>query len=303
MSDTTDLRAKVGAVPDETLPVAAPEYFEFEKLDPSETSAAGSRTWLVRAQNLTLAYSKMTADDPLERVDQPHEYMVVLPFAGSSMTVESEHGDGTVAGPALAIIPAGSSTVTVDSDTELFRLFDSRTTDLADAALNAASYATPHPYVALLEPWPDPPAGPKLRLYPLGDIPQDPARFGRLFRSSAFMINAFYPSSKPRPTNRLSPHHHDDFEQIGLALTGSVIHHIRTPWGRDLAHWREDEHQPLEAPCMVIIPPPTVHTTQSTSKGEYVHFDIFSPPRADFSARPGWVLNADEYPAPEGLEG
>lgn len=301
MSDTTDLRERVGAVDAGVGSIAAPEYFEFEDLEPTETSVAGTRTWIARGQNVVVAYSRAAAGDRLERVDQPHEYMVVLPLGGVSMTVEWGEERGTVDGPAVAIVPAGDSAVALDGDGEVFRLFDHRSTDVADVAINAASYAEPHPHVAILEPWPDPPDGPRLRLYPAGDIPKVDGRFGRIFRSSAFMINFFYPGRGPRPTNRLSPHHHDDFEQVGLVVRGQCTHHIRTPWGKDMAEWRPDEHVAVGSPSMVVIPPPTVHTTQSTSPEDYVHFDIFSPPRVDFSSEAGWVLNAEEYPAPDGL--
>lgn len=302
MSDTTDLRERVGAVGASVGSIAAPEYFEFDKFDPANISDAGTRTWIARGQNVTVAYSKAVADDPLERTEQLHEYMVILPFAGASMTVRSNDEQGTVEGPAIAIIPAGDSSIVIDSDAEVVRLFDHRSEDIADAAVNASSYAEPHPHVAILKSWPEPPEGPKLRLYPVGDIPKVEGRFGRMYRSSAFMVNFFYPGRGARPTNRLSPHDHDDFEQIGLVLRGQCTHHIRTPWGKDMADWRDDEHVAVVSPAMVIIPPPTVHTTQSTSPEEYIHFDIFSPPRVDFSSEPGWILNADEYPAPEGVE-
>src|SRR3546814_13704205 len=72
------------------------------------------------------------------------------------------------------------------------------------------------PNVAPFQAWPDPPEGFKLRLYPFSVEPTE-GRFGVLYRSTNMMVNLFPVAEEPRDPNKMSPHHHDDFEQIGRA--------------------------------------------------------------------------------------
>jgi hypothetical protein len=276
----------------------APQYFEFPQLDPDETATGGSKTWYVRSQACCLAYSLARAGDTLRRDDQVDEYMILLPSTDSSVTVRAGDDRTDVDGSAVVVVPPGVSEVEVRAPGEVVRVFSTQSPDLVQLSRNAGVYAEPDPNVAPFEPWPDPPAGHRLRVYPLADIKPEPGRFGRILRCSTIMVNYFYVDDAPRDPHVLSPHHHDDFEQLSLQLEGDYVHHMRAPWTVDMDQWREDEHHFCASPALTIIPPPTIHTSQSLHHMRHQLVDIFAPPRLDFSERPGWVLNADDYPLP-----
>src|SRR3546814_5565780 len=65
-------------------------------------------------------------------------------------------------------------------------------------------------------------------------------RFGVLYRSTNMMVNLFPVAEEPRDPNKMSPHHHDDFEQCSLTLQGDFMHYIRWPWTVNKAIWRDD---------------------------------------------------------------
>jgi hypothetical protein len=201
----------------------------------------------------------------------------------------------TVDEEAFVVVPPGDSSIEVLADGPVIRLFSVVADDLRASALNAGAYDEPDLRAAPLGAWPDPPAGFALRVYPLADTPIAEGRFGRIFRTTNMMVNFLAEEPTPRNPAKLSPHFHDDFEQISLAVTGRFVHHIRYPWGPDSAQWRPDESREIATPSICIIPPPTVHTTQGIGDHQQL-IDIFSPPRVDFSAS-GWVLNARDYPA------
>lgn len=279
---------------DPATPVRPAQLAEFLSEKPSEISDRGSRTWHVRSTNAVLSYTDAKAGDVLRRDGHPDEYTVLMFSESAPIRVVAGDEQTVVDDEALVVVPPGDSRVEILEDGVLVRLSSSLSSALNSQALNAEAYREPDIRVTPLERGPDPSDGFHLRVYRLADWPVSPDRFGRIFRTTNLMVNFVPEEPGPRDPHKLSPHFHDDFEQLSLAVKGRFVHHIRYPWGPDSTQWREDQALETDAPSVCIIPPPTVHTTRGSGSHQQL-IDIFSPPREDFAAS-GWVLNADDYP-------
>jgi len=301
MYDATDPRASLAPAPSAAAKPPATTYAaadigKFYETAPQEDDANG-KSWYIRSQNAVLIYTDARDGAVFKRSGQVDEYVLLLPDAGVSATVTASDGTTKVAGYSVAFIPAGNSEIRISGSGKIIRLYTTRSKDLADKCGNADAYLTAHPNVPEFKPWPAAKAGPKVHVYSL-DVPEEPGRFGRIWRCSTFMVNYLPAQKGPRDITKLSPHHHDDFEQLSLALEGAYIHHLRWPWTTNLNNWREDQHEYCGSPSVTVIPPPSIHTSRGMADGINQLVDIFSPPRMDFSLKPGWVLNAADYPMP-----
>ena len=300
MYDPSDPRASLNppsANASKATKFAGAEYGMFDRIPPAEDDADG-RHWYLRGQNFVLQYSEAASGGAFARTEQPDEYALILPDRDMSAEVSAGGKIIAVPGGSVVFVPAGDSVVRTPDGGRIIRLVTSRSADMAAKCINAQSYRSPRPNLPPFASWPAAAGGPAIRVYPL-EVPATPGRFGSIYRCSTFMINAIERYEGPRDTTRLSPHYHDDFEQCSLAVEGSFIHYIRWPWTANLAEWREDESQQCGSPSAVVIPPLAIHTTRAMDAGTNRLIDIFCPPRMDFSTKPGWVLNAADYPMPE----
>ncbi|WP_432828001.1 DUF3500 domain-containing protein [Dactylosporangium sp. CA-092794] len=270
-----------------------PSFFELNGQHVAAGVSVGQRSWNVRAQNCCAVVSWLAEGETLQQETTEDEHAILV-FDDSAVEVDAGPAGRVIAeAPALVIVPAGRATVLARRAGFVMRVFTSRAKVVA-SAVNDADYRTADPAVAALPPKPVEPGPGSLRVHPMSDVAEEPGRLGRIFRTDSLMINWFAPQPGPRDTARLTPHVHDDFEQVSVTVAGEYVHHVRRPWTSRLGEWRPDEHVQCSSPSVTVIPPGNVHTTRAVGEGLHVLVDVFAPPRPDFVER-GWVLNQSDY--------
>lgn len=304
MYDKSDPRSKLAPAPKDTSGTTATpaSYGLYYHDDPVENDDNG-KAWFTRGQDLLVNYIEAKPGASFSRTGQHDEYMIVLPDDDTPYEITTMDETKSGQGHQLIIVPPGDSLITLPKGGRVVRLFSTQSDDLNAKCANAQTYAKPDPSIPLFQPWPEPSAGYKLRVYDLWKT-REPGMLGPIWRCTTIMLNFPPPGGGPRDITKMSPHSHDDFDQCSLVMAGSFRHNMRWPWGLDKNDWRKDEYPVVGSPSVTFIPARVIHSSESMApppEGNRMA-DVFAPPRLDFSLQDGWVQNADEYPMPENLE-
>ena len=252
-----------------------------------------SRSWITRGRNFAIVYTEARAGEDLADafVDEHVVYLVK-----GRLKISAGMEQAALEGEGLAIVPPGVSVILPESDTAFIQVVTDAET-IVQLAANADLYHDGAPEVTPTAEWPMPTDGYRLRTYRLADIYASGGMVNA-FRTRKLMVVPYDRFLEPRDETALTPHSHQDFEQASVALEGEWIHHLRAPWTANRGDWRPDAHLEVGSPSTTLIPAGVVHTSQGVAGEGMRLVDVFSPPRVDFSLRPGVVRNADAYPMP-----
>lgn len=271
-------------------------YLNFYEIPPRIEDSRG-KYWCGRGQNFIVIYCDLEKGAKFKRENQLDEFAIIQADTTTSLSIKSNNKDYILEGYTITFVPPGDSFIEITKSGRFLFLFSCVNKDLLSLCQNSDDYEVNHENIPEFKAWPMPKDGFKLRTYSL-EVSEDPNRFGKIWRSTNFMVSFVPLQFGPRDITKLSPHSHDDFEQCSFVLDGEFTHHIRYPWTSNKNHWKEDKHITCKSPSMMVVPAKAIHTSCAIHTGKNQLIDIFSPPRHDFSKIPGWVLNSDDYPNP-----